>query len=75
MANSVLRKRNDISIVGFDFPGFGQSNLPNYYFTLGNLHGFSIYCLMKELGWEEAHLCGHSNGAELGITVIVRKLW
>ena len=43
LASALLKQKGDLSIVGFDFPGFGASSLPNYYFTLGNIHGFSIY--------------------------------
>ena len=64
-----MTKHDDISIIGYDFPGFGGSTLPNYFFTFGNLHGFSIFCILKELGWEDAHIVGHSNGAELGSIV------
>ena len=69
LSKQLMTKHDDISIIGYDFPGFGGSTLPNYFFTFGNLHGFSIFCILKELGWEDAHIVGHSNGAELGSIV------
>ena len=71
LCKELMTKRDDISIIGYDFPGFGGSTLPNYYFTMGNLHGFSIFCILKELGWDDAHIVGHSNGAELGSIVSI----
>ena len=69
LSKQLMTIHDDISIIGYDFPGFGGSTLPNYFFTFGNLHGFSIFCILKELGWEDAHIVGHSNGAELGSIV------
>ena len=71
LCKELMTKHDDISIIGYDFPGFGGSTLPNYYFTMGNLHGFSIFCILKELGWDDAHIVGHSNGAELGSIVSI----
>jgi len=63
LSRELMTKHDDISIIGYDFPGFGGSTLPNYFFTFGNLHGFSIFCILKELGWEDAHIVGHSQGS------------
>ena len=53
----------DWSIVGFDFPGHGQSNMPeSYYNTTYDLFGYAIRYAVKELEWDKFHIVAHSMG-------------
>jgi len=53
----------DWSVVGFDFPGHGQSNMPeNLYAPSKDLFGYSLRYVVDELKWDKFHIVAHSMG-------------
>ena len=62
-------ENENVSMIGFDDPGSGGSSYPDHYFPMANLTGFAMRCLIKELEWENVHICGHSQGAYIASIV------
>lgn len=61
----VKRLPSDWNIAGLDFPGHGDSNLPDSIFTPRDLYLHSISHVVDHLGWEQFHLVGHSMGGNI----------
>ena len=61
----VKRLPSDWNIAGLDFPGHGDSNLPDSIFTPRDLYLHSISHVIDHLGWEQFHLVGHSMGGNI----------
>ena len=61
LADKVLESEK-VALIGYDLPGIGQSTAPEYYYSMPNLQGYSIYCMMKQLRWDTAHICAFSLG-------------
>jgi len=53
---------SDWSVVGFDFPGHGKSEMPDIFSPTHDLFGYCIRYVLDELGWENVHIISHSMG-------------
>jgi len=53
------------NIVAFDFPGHGDSNLPDSIFPPHDLYLHTISHVVEHLGWDQFHIIGHSMGGNI----------
>ena len=72
LADKVLESEK-VALIGYDLPGIGQSTVPEYYYSMPNLQGYSIYCMMKQLQWDTAHICAFSLGLFMYCTLSVKS--
>jgi pimeloyl-ACP methyl ester carboxylesterase len=63
---------HDFSVCAPDLPGFGLSAMPPTTWGIGDYTSL-VEGLMQRLGWERAHLLGHSNGGRICISLAARS--
>lgn len=67
-----LRLESQHFVIVPDLRGHGQSSNPNHTYTFSE-HAADMAALVRALGFERAHVVGHSNGGNIAVVMLLEQ--